>query len=364
MSHQPLLAVASTLLVLLSGCRDNSPMPTGPAPSGAVASEQTIGSVLSSDPLSSRLSRTPGACLVAVRSPDGGYLSRSTAVQLPSQIKSNGAPTARFAYRGWAPGVPEPVLLAVCTIPDAPSARAYFEKRFGGKPMSAAELRSFAQSAGVSGAEEWGTGTTPYVSQELEPTYVTDGLASESNATRAAPTDGVTGMMIVACDPTAIIPEPGCDGYVPEEEYVPDTPPPPDGELNYVPWGPMPLPLPSVVQCQARTDFPHLSTTFGFLGNINVKSSNSCPIPLPMFVSTTLMRQRCFFGHICFWDTITPTSFLTSASAMFLQAMANTYCSWSTGWYRGVGLHEVTIFGSIVTARTVSTAVRIDCFVK
>jgi len=150
----PVVAVA--LAVTLAACNDNAPQLTGPTPSSAGAASQLAPStVQSSDPLSSRLSSTPGPCIVAVRSPYGKYQSRTVAVGLSKQIAASSAATIEFVYRGWSADVPQPTLLALCNIPDSRSARTYFEKQFGGKTMNPAQLRSFAQFAGVSGVEYW-----------------------------------------------------------------------------------------------------------------------------------------------------------------------------------------------------------------
>jgi hypothetical protein len=355
------------LVVLVAACQDSARAPTDPLLSPRPAASELSASSQSSDPLSSRLSRTPGSCLVAVRAADGHYLSRSVIVALPKNVASSSAGVARFAYRGWAPGVPEPVLLAVCSIPDAPAARAYFENRFDGKSMNSAQLQSFAQSAGVTGVENWLTAGPPQLMQGAGPAYVTDGLASESGATKAGPLGGVTGMMVVdssgSCDPAAIIPAPGCPGYVDEQEYVPDQPPPPpDATPSYVDfqYGPPPLPLPSIIICNALTEYPHLSTTPGFYGNINVKARTTCPIPLAISVSTALGRQRCTF-ILCLWWPIGPTDSQSNPSGTFIEAKSNALCVWPVGWYMGISSHTVSGLGSTVTKPTRSPWIGIKC---
>lgn len=372
-----LLAVPPVLLTIVTACRDNAPMPTSPNPSGAVRSPIATGSVQSSDPLSKRLSSTPGACLVAVRAADGRYRSRSVVVALPKDVASGSVSTARFAYRGWARGVAEPVLLAVCNIPDAPSASAYFEKRFGGKSMNSAQLRSFAQSAGVAGAEKWSAAISPQLMQGAGPAYVTDGLASESPARKAAPSQGVTArkaasdgvraMIVVdpgGCDPTAIIPEPGCPGYGDEEEYVPDQPPPPDGILSdyTFPFRPplLPLPLPVIV-CEGLTEDPHLSTTDFFKGRINGKGRTTCgPIPVGIAVSTVVYRQWCKFV-LCVPVQITDIVTYSNPSATIAKAQADTACIWASGWYRGYSGHAASAYGITKTFQTASPWIGIKC---
>ena len=350
---------SAAVLVLVTACQDTSPTLTAPPPPEAAASKLATGGVAGApgDPLSARLSSTPGACLVAVRTPQGRYLSRSTAVLVPAQIARSASHTARFAYRGWAASAPEPVLLAVCTIPDSPSARAYFQQLFGGKAMTAAELTSFAQSAKVGGVQEWGLGTSPQVMQGAGPVYMTDGLASLSPATRPKPlvgtasADGIVSAKLIACA-VAVSTDPGCG--VPEEETVPAAPPPDDAPAGAPNYSMLTNPTFSVsapIYCYGSTDYPHLSTTYGYFGRLNVKSQTQCPIPLPQYVTTTLKRESCWFWIFCSWPQIA-WGINSSPSATYLQAIANTDCRWQFGWYRGEGYHRVAFPEGIGTGRS------------
>jgi hypothetical protein len=354
-------ALSAAIFVLLAACTDTGPTVTGP-PAPATGEQQlSTGNTDATeiqDPLSSRLSSEPGACLVAVRSTDGRYFSRATAMPLPRKIASSAAATTRFAYRGWAPFVSEPVILAVCTIPDTREARDYFQKQFGSKPVAGAALKKFAQSAGVAGVEDWGAEPSPHVMQGAGSVYMTDGRSSDFRAIRASRTDGAgTGdvgiNLIMPCDPTAIIPEPGCDGAVPEEEVVSETPPPPAGEAPYVA---VPNPSYSTVAelwCEGWTEYPHLSTTPGYYGRINQKSHNWCVVPLPNYVITYLKRESCFLWVFCAWPTIA-SAVNMSPSSRTLTAIANTECRWKTGWYRGEGYHQATFPTGVGSARSSS----------
>src|SRR2546423_1828156 len=205
------LMLGGAALLMLAACQHDA---TAPLPSAVTGNEANAVNQVR-DPLSSRLSSAPGACLVSMRAPDGLYPSRSVALRLPAGFTSDTRRIARVAYRGWAAGVPEPTLLAVCSIPDVPGIREYVARLFGGSTMSVTELRTFAQSVGVTGADEWDAATSPQVMQGAQPVYMTDGLASDFPANLRSPrgvtTGGPTRMVVPECDPYAIIPDPSSD---------------------------------------------------------------------------------------------------------------------------------------------------------
>ena len=358
------LPVVAALTVTLVACNDNVRLPTGPKPSAPAASQLATGSVQSSDPLASRLSSAPGACLVSVRSPDGKYRSRSVTVDLPKQIAASSAATIQFAYRGWAAGVPQPTLVAWCNIPDSRSARTYFEKQFGGKSMNPAELRSFAQSVGVSGVEYWAAVGGPEIIQGAVTTYVADGLASESPATKSAPTGDPSAMLVPVCDPYA---DPPCDG-TPEPEYVPVQPPPPTGvaadwRITGNPFPPFPSGLADIV-CHGLSENPHKSTTANFMGRLNMKARSWCDgnYALPLSVSTVLGRYSCVPGRMCQWLQIALADFQGPKLATFIEAKSNTDCNSILGWYLGSSTHSFTYPGGYtVYGQTQSPWVLISC---
>jgi len=250
------------------------------------------------------------------------------------------------------------VRLAVCTIPDTPDSRVSVRTFFGGNEMSSAELRTLAASAGVADGETWQITTAEEVARGSQPVYVTDGIVAAPPVRLAESALGASAvaMMVVYCDPTQIIPEPGC---VIEEETVPDTPPPPaPGPAVTI----IPEPFPSAqILCEASTDYPHTSTTPGFIGRINVKAHNICPVPLSQTVSVTLQREHCTLWIFCGWATIAANTY-TNPSARNATVAANTACSWQKGWYRGLGSHTTVFPQGTGTARTWTTAVRINCW--
>lgn len=385
-------------VALLAACEGEAPAPTAPPPALRVGSRAAIGTntatgALSQDPLMRWLPATPGACLVARRTAEGRYPSRSITVALPGGLAATGGATARFAYRGWAPGLPEPAVLAVCTIPDTPGAREYFATRFGSRAMAPAELSGFAKFVGVTRVNEWGTTSHPYVRQSAKPTYVTDGVVPNAPATAAATGDGAAPAgdvttSTVYCDPNAIIPEPGCeDGGggggggggttcdpsaiipAPEcgEETVSETPPPPvTSEPDYAA---MPEPSYSVnpeigvpVVCYGYAPDVHPSTTPQYVGRLNFKPYSECPVPLPQYVYGAIMREKCFLWVLCSWPVVAAGAF-QNPSARRAEAHANTDCVWRRGWYRGEGYHQVAYPEGTGHARTYTRgAVGIQCW--
>jgi hypothetical protein len=345
--------VVVALTVALVACKDDAPLPTGPTPLTPPTSQLATGTVQSSDPLSSRLSSTPGSCLIAERSAAGDYRSRTIAVSLPKQIAASSAATIEFAYRGWAATVPEPVVLALCNIPDSRTARAYFEKQFGGKSMTSAQLRNFAKSISVSGTDYWEAVGGPRIIHAASTSYVADGLASESQVTKSAPPGGVVGMLVPVCDPNT---DPTCSG-TPEDEYVPTEPPPPPPAFD--PWVTQPaFPTPTypTINCPIDTDYPHFSNSRPFYGQgiLNVHGwTGPCNVPALISVSTTLGRQRCYIFRFCQWVAIaTPGS--KSWTGVFIEAYSNVACTWAIGWYLGVTQHSVSAFGYTVSKQSTS----------
>jgi len=346
-----LTAVAVGLAVTLTACSDNAPLPTGPRAPATAKSQVTTGSGAQSDPLS-KLANIPGACVVATRTSDGRYVRHSVSLSLPKNIASSNAAIARFGYRGWANGVVLPVALALCNVPDVPAAHSYFDKQFGAKPMNSAQLKSFARSAGVSGAEGWTAATGPHVEGTEPPAYLIDGLASESPAlTRSSTGDVGVMLMPVPCDPNT---DPSCsgggDGDVPEDPPDPNLPPPSDPTLDTKnPFGPYyPLPYIPPITCIGKTDSVHISSVAAFYGKqvVQVKAHTTCPVILPISVDTQIGRNFCLF-RFCAWAPIGASDPQRKTSTN-VDSKSYGKCTWETGWYLGKSYHSVT-FSSGVT---------------
>lgn len=315
--------------------------------------------------LSDRLSDAAGACIVARRAPDGRYFSRLSTVALPAEVTLNASRTARFAYRGWASNSSEPVLLAVCSLPDVRNAQLFFEKTFGGSPRNEIELRQLASNIGIRGWQDWGSGTSPHLMQGAGLVHVIDGEAGKSPAVNLAQAVRARLGMALSSDfsndcAIAIIPPPECEGWMPEDETTPNVPPPPfpEPDIDIVAYE-EPFILGPI--CTVSTDYPHLSTTSGFGGNINVKSKNQCTAPMYQMVQSTLQRQSCFLWIFCGWPAIAQSVPYTNPSAMQVVAPASSTCAWSDGWYRGTGYHKTIYLGATRIRYTGTQAVRIRC---
>lgn len=225
-AHRASLACIS---LALAACADQGPTdPASAAGPLASAGHGPRTSVRRTDPIAERLPSTPGACLVASRTSDGRYVGRSGAVPVPQSAGLSSTRLIRFGYRGWAAGVPDPVRLAVCTIPDTPGARAHFARVFGGSAKDFAELRRFAADARVPGAETWRPDEVPAGIVDPASSYITDGVTASGG--------GEISPSLVACDPNAIVPEPGCeDQEPPPDPNEPPIGPPPAPNLSYDP---------------------------------------------------------------------------------------------------------------------------------
>lgn len=357
----PIRLLAGVTLALLAACQHDATTPGEPGT--RVTALAAAAGAAPRDMLSKRLSNTPGACIVAVRTPEGKYLSRTISVRMPAGIASSVAGTSRFAYRGWAAEVPQPAVLAVCTFPDTPAARAHFSNRFRGAPMRHEALRSFARSARVPGAQDWAPRFSPHIMQGAEPVYMTDGLASDYLESSAALEDGGMLMYAEMCDPAALIPEPRCATEVEETAPDPETPPPSEGiDSSMVPIVAEPdySTSPSIVNvCESLTEEPHRSTTTGFIGRINVKSRTTCAQPANLVATVGLYRQQCYLYVFCSWPRIAygeDRRFGTRA-----EAKANRDCAWPKGWYAGRGFSSAASAEGSGSASTYSRSKYIEC---
>lgn len=382
-------ATAAFAVALLAGCSDTSPGVTAPRAAPAAAARRgAVADARPGDPLATRLSGEPGACLVGIRGTDGVYYSRSVKVALPQGIDQPGGPTTRLGYRGWASGSPEPVQIAVCTIPDTPAARQYLEQRLNGRPMNAKQLFRFAQLVGVADVDGWRSGQAPTMMPGRAPIELIDGVARTPverpsparEATRllgtaSSPGDVAPMMVTSECDPSAIIPDPGCEGWTPEPEPEPPTEPPPaspdpetgellqPGEPSFSVELTAPNTTPNI--CNSGTATPHLSGTPGFLMNVNVHSYGKCQRPVRFQMQTWLTRWKCtgFLWMSCGYKTIATGLQINVVAASTDASIATTNCTVRRGWYAGCGMHFNTSLdtGNQTVIRTKSNEVEILC---
>lgn len=375
--------VAGAIAVLLSACRGDAPTATGPSPSlgarlpGSAAGLNTVGG----DSLSRWLANTPGTCLVGTRTADGRYPSQTITVPWPARIASIGGRTTRLAYRGWQAGLPEPAILAVCTIADVPGAREFLSGRLGGQAMDAKTLRAFTKSAGATKTEEWGVGVSPHVMQGAAPVFMIDGLASRFPTIRGARRsvvpmlggDGDAGVMVICADPS----QPGCDD--PGDPPSPAPPPPTcnpyeilpqPGCEETVPTIPPEPTMPSASSfgasapniCYGQTEWPHLSGTLGYEGRVNVHANTECDSPTNLSVTVTLHRQRCFLWIFCGWPQIGDPGNKSMPSGTLVDAKANAACVWADGWFKGRGFHTAALPEGPAYLERDGAIKYVDCF--
>lgn len=357
-------------LTVLSACKDGSDPVTGlskgPDRAATVkADKSTAGSLVW---MSKAPSSAPGSCLVAQRSTEESYLTRVSTISLPA-----GGPdrqTLRFAYRGWTSGSATPTLLAICNIADFPGAREYFSARFGGEALGSVALKEFGKKSGVLNAADWDSASGPQLLPMAGVSYVIDGLALESPAIKSNPTNvektkGIRAMVLTPCDPTVLIPDPSCDGWVEEGETFSETPPaltePTSDALLPAPSDVMDPSTGGWIECVGWTDTPHLSTTPGFEGRINVKGHTLCQAPLTLTVVISLQRYQCFLWVFCGWPPFAAGVDFKPYSTSII-GMVNSNCWWRRGWYRGKTTHTVAWVGGANSATSYSYYAYIECW--
>jgi hypothetical protein len=160
------------------------------------------------------------------------------------------------------------------------------------------------------------------------------------------------------CSPYAIEPEPGCTT---EEEMEPDSEVPPRSEgSDSVDYSSSPSDPAVANVCESLTENPHLSTTIGYVGRINVKSRTTCARPANLYASVGLYREKCTLWVFCSWVLIAygeDRRFGTRA-----EAKANRDCAWQKGWYGGKGYSSASGPEGSGSANTYSPSVFIRCW--
>lgn len=337
--------------------------------------------------LSSRLSDSLGVCIVARRLGNGTFVSRRTKVEVPSGPVS--APLLRVAYRGWRSGVPVPVLLTVCNITNTDAAKQFMSQRLGGEHMTPTGLRSFLSRSGVESAA-----SVMHDSRVAKGVYFVDGVLASPHVSFSM-SDGTIGDMNSLADltdcpplerrsgawpsarPAAVATQVGsspqsphldivCDDWMEEGEYVPDTEPEPDvdpgeSQVELFQGATDSLAYAVPVTCYIRSDYPHLSTTTGYTGNLNAKSSTDCPVTIFMTVANTLKRETCIIGIFC-WEVPISASVPVTRVSTWAQSISSSTCGWRVGWYKNSGYHFISNFWGSNTGTTASGWRKIYCW--
>lgn len=259
-------------------------------------------------------------CDVAMRAPSGEYRHRSMPIKVSRDIFDPSGKTVKVGFRGWVKGASDPTSLTLCQIPATEAAAEFFNNLFS---VDASLAPPEANWAPATATPTSGGPRRAYATAAAVPVY------------DAAP----------ACELTAII----CDP-VPDPVPVPEWegPPPLVEEPPDVPMGDAPLPMgvapyidgtglyyAAVISCYGQTDYPHLSGTPGFFGNVNVHGRTVCNIPTSISVTTSLSRQKCFW-IFCWWSGVG-----YGANARFGTFVETNAASagCSRGWYKGSSFH-------------------------
>lgn len=344
-------AAALALLVLVS-CTDGAPTE---APLDSTKRTEAVTPTYSISQLSL------GSCAVGMRLTNGSYVRRVLAVRIPSGLQSVNGETSIFAYRGWDDRADTPLLLAVCRIPDTPSARAYFETRFGGRKLTTPALLSLARTIGLDKHRSLrADSATPSLMKMRFPAHLTDGIASESPRYRqsAATASDVPDEPVEPCDAYDPTPSDACAPWELDDEPVSSEEP--DDPLSE-PQAEFSESQPSNT-CFAKSDYVHQSTTFGYGGYLNGKSHTTCQLPAYLAVQAFMQRQRCMvYSFHCFWTQVASGNLQVEPAGIYKLAIVPASCAWRDGWYRTLGDHYVSWGASARQVASLSKSRRISC---
>ncbi len=329
-------------LMALTSCAD-APVAPSAADGALSASARIRGLPNPNDLLASRLPTVAGSCILMSRNKSGQYVSRN--VKLPAlAANARGSALARFAYRGWKANDSTPSRLAVCTIENSLAATMQAQRVFRSHDTKAAAISARAtairSSADISmgtrdatddlrptltriNAAAYGLVSIPAeLARPAVPTVMTDGEITETaDGIRTLSLDGAP------CTQDPIIPEPGCEGdggtgsgggsgggpvycdvsaivvaegcTIEGETFSPE--PPVAGPLPEEAVANIASSVPEDFGCEGRLDFPHYSSTEGFVGRVNVKGTTTCAVNAVLVARVTLYRQFCIAGLFCNW---------------------------------------------------------------
>lgn len=332
--------------LLLSGCATDQESPTSASPpiSGQIQAAQT-----SQESIDARLPRVAGACIVSSHRQDGRYISRSIHVPLPRGLASQTGNLARFAYAGPLDRDSSWSRLALCTIPDTPGAQQYFASLFRG--------RLIASQADSAGAQALGSGTLRAAATGVQRSTIKLGLPvyyAESSTKSAPLTFAAT--PLTACDPNAIIQDPGCTpdnggggsgsagvnycdpnailpppGCIYENEYVE----PPVSPQIFGP--PSSITGPTISGCAGTADIG--AVIGGARPYVVMFRREACTTVMPLIViNIQLEREHCLlWSFFCVWRGWGLQSVFPAANALIheVRTVENTYM---TGYYRTRGI--------------------------
>lgn len=380
-----LSVVAQGTIVLLSACVD-SPTAVGRTPT--LVSEQAQALAFRESEwgrlLTARLGDSSGACVVIHRLSNGKYVSRRTTILLPAEPESG--TLLRFAYRGWRPGVPTPSKIVICNIKNRDASKRYLSERFAGEKMTSAQLTSFLVRNGVDSAFaviqdsriELGVhfvdgldiprqASASIAAGTVENGPVADYQECPPQERRSGPWTSSHGTAVVprvSATPQQPSMELVCGDWMEEGEYVPEEEPEPGPDVEETvvsghPEEPDTMAYATPITCTILSEFPHKSTTMGYVGNLNAKSRTTCPVTLLIGVGNMLSRHTCIW-FVC-WDNPISVGYQQRVH-VYVESIASATCGWRDGWYRNQAVHSVAFFNGAATGRTATPWRRLGCF--
>lgn len=268
-------------------------------------------------------------CDVAFSAPSGNYRVRTVPIKVSPGLFDPKGKTVKVGFRGWVKGVSDPGSLALCQIPATAAATDFFKKVFS--VDSVASPKGPRVAASRAGAP----------------------------APSSAVDDGITiyETQALSCE-TQILPDESCE---PAPEEPTDEGPPPvqeepadvsmgDGGAAYYYDDSSGAYAVAAIFCTGRTDWPHLSGTPGYFGNVNVHASTTCNIPTSITVNTMLSRQKCFWWVFCWWANVGNPGANARVGTFVDTNSASVGCS--RGWYKGSSYHTAVYPQGLATART------------
>jgi hypothetical protein len=351
--------------------------------------------------------------MTAIRAVDGEYVAKQITIALPPEARARSSGVARFAYRGWATGVQEPVRFAVCNIPDTPASRERFAQLFDASVVSIAQLQAKARAAGMSGAEDWAPGLPSASAPETLPTYLVDGLVRDPRVNKLAASGGVAtpsttcgltafqcddgspneciddpslpgcqpaddgggsgsgsdGSAVTTdpfCDPYAPVEDPGCSG-VPQDPSDSLVPPPADLEPGTVldPSG-------DGASLSQGASLPWMCTiwawspTHDYYDNVRAKHNVSCSGGVIQFrLSGNIQKQKSyFFGLITWWSTVGVSATPIHDGIGSAVTYTSSSCIWGgRGWWRSKSTLTVTTINEFRIASATSPSRYFVCYI-
>lgn len=284
-------------------------------------------------------------CSLSKLAKSGRYHTKTRKFPLPpSNSPSEGQ--INLVYRGWNRTSPDPVSLALCDVPDNPSAiEAVLYQLNGGNPAKkgrfAGETPEFDDNGNIVTGRITSSTLAVFARQSssaMITDYIYDGQAGEC--------DPVWGC---GCDVNST--QPGCEGYGTNGEYAQTENlvyvPPDDGdadgqfgpgaEQNELPPSGSLSTNALSLPCYGTVDNAHPSTHVP--GTINVVGRTWCPYfysPM-MKVRVTLQVWKCF-GIFCWWSGVS-TNEVQTAGGPYPGASTNAAAPCRNGKWRGSSMH-------------------------